>query len=121
MRSNAAGDGRLCFIPFQMPSLVEKPPEGDDWIHEIKYDGYRTQLLIQHGTARALTRNGHDWSRQYGPIAAAAAELPVKNAIVDGEVVVSRSARRSAGSRSAWCSSRSTFSTAMAPICGLSR
>lgn len=40
------GIGRLSFIEFQMPTLVEKPPQGDGWIHEIKYDGYRTQLII---------------------------------------------------------------------------
>ena len=41
MRSKAGGD-RLSFIDFQLPTLVDDPPEGDDWIHEIKYDGYRT-------------------------------------------------------------------------------
>ncbi len=48
--------GRLEFIPPQLPSLVQKPPEGAEWIHEIKYDGYRTQLIIQDGSCRAFTR-----------------------------------------------------------------
>jgi hypothetical protein len=40
---------RLKFISFQSPTLVEQPPEGDGWIHEIKHDGYRTELIIKHG------------------------------------------------------------------------
>ena len=44
----------LSFVEPQMPTLVEKPPEGSDWIHEI--NGYRTQLLVDRGRARAFTR-----------------------------------------------------------------
>jgi hypothetical protein len=40
----------LTFIPPQLPTLMEKPPEGSEWIHEIKYDGYRTQLIIENGS-----------------------------------------------------------------------
>ncbi len=61
MRSKADG-GRLRFIEFQQPTLVEAPPEGDGWLHEIKYDGYRTELLIERGKARAFTRRGFDWT-----------------------------------------------------------
>jgi ATP-dependent DNA ligase len=53
---------RLRFIPAQLPSLTEHPPEGANWIHEVKHDGYRTMLLVERGTALAYTRNGHDWS-----------------------------------------------------------
>ena len=53
---------RLGFIPPQLPSLTDQPPEGADWIHEVKHDGYRTMLVVERGTARAYTRNGHDWS-----------------------------------------------------------
>lgn len=56
---------RLTFIPPLMPTLVEKPPEGDGWIHEVKFDGYRSQLIIdEHGT-RIYTRNGHDRTSKY--------------------------------------------------------
>lgn len=79
---------RLSFIDFQLPSLADTPPEGDGWIHEIKHDGYRTQLIVERGKARALTRNGLDWSEKYRPIVEAAAALPVKSAVIDGEVVV---------------------------------
>ena len=59
MRSKAGGD-RLSFVEFKLPTLVDDPPEGDGWLHEIKYDGYRTELVIERGEARAFTRNGHD-------------------------------------------------------------
>lgn len=80
--------GRLEFIPPQLPSLVAKPPEGADWIHEIKYDGYRTQLIVQNGTCRAYTRNGHDWSAKYKRICSAALDLGASTAILDGETII---------------------------------
>ncbi|MER8944487.1 hypothetical protein NKH81_26155 [Mesorhizobium sp. M0959] len=58
-----------------MPTLVEKPPKGPGWFHDIKYDGYRTQLIIQRGKVQAFTRNGFDWTDRYSPIVRAAAEL----------------------------------------------
>ena len=57
-------------------------------MHEIKHDGYRTQLIIERGKARALTRRGYNWSSKYAPIVEAAAALPAESAILDGEVVV---------------------------------
>src|SRR4051812_43513744 len=53
-----AGKPRLSFIEFQMPELVSKAPAGADSIHEIKYDGYRTELVLEGGKARAYTRRG---------------------------------------------------------------
>ena len=53
----------LRFVPPMMPTLVDTPPAGDAWLHEIKYDGYRTQLVIHGGEVRAFTRNGfRTWS-----------------------------------------------------------
>lgn len=78
----------LKFIPPQTPTLADKPPEGEGWIHEVKYDGYRTQLIVENGKARAFTKNGHDWSDRYAPIIEAAAVLPCESAIIDGEMVV---------------------------------
>lgn len=86
--SSEAGDGRLSFVEFQSPTLVAKAPEGGEWLHEIKYDGYRTELIIEGGKARAFTRRGYDWSHRYRRIVQAAAGLPVKAAIIDGEAVV---------------------------------
>ena len=49
---------RLRFIPFEVPTPVNEPPEGDDWIHEVKFDGYRTELVIDNGNVTALSRRG---------------------------------------------------------------
>jgi bifunctional non-homologous end joining protein LigD len=67
---------------------VDQPPEGDGWIHEVKLDGYRAQLIVQDGKARVYTRNGHDWSAKFWPIGLAAQALPCRSAIIDGEIIV---------------------------------
>jgi bifunctional non-homologous end joining protein LigD len=71
----------LSFIPPMTPALVDEPPEGDGWLHEIKYDGYRTQLVLEPG-------RGYDWSDRYRHILDAAADLKCGNAIIDGEAIV---------------------------------
>jgi bifunctional non-homologous end joining protein LigD len=78
----------LKFVVPMMPFLVDTPPEADEWQHEIKYDGYRTQLVIDGGRARAFTRNGHDWTTHYPGIGRSGEELFCANAIIDGEVIV---------------------------------
>lgn len=75
-------------IPMQLARLVEKAPEGDEWIHEVKYDGYRVRAALEDGVARMLTRTGKDWTDRFEPVARAVASLPVASAIVDGEIVV---------------------------------
>ncbi|RWE28484.1 DNA ligase D [Mesorhizobium sp.] len=84
----SSGKSRLSFIEFQSPTLVEKAPEDGEWLHEIKYDGYRTQLIVEGGSARAFTRRGYDWSHRYRRIVEAAAQLKAESAIIDGEAVV---------------------------------
>jgi DNA ligase D-like protein (predicted ligase) len=79
---------KLGFIPPQLPTLAEQPPEGSGWIHEIKHDGFRTIVVIEHRGARAFTRNGYDWTNRYPGIVAAAAALRCRSAILDGEVIV---------------------------------
>lgn len=81
------GEARLKFIKPQEPVLVETPPVSDDWLHEIKYDGFRTQLILDWAGARALTRTGMDWSKRYWPIVAAAEKLKAKSFVLDGEVI----------------------------------
>ena len=76
------------FIAPLNPLEQEKPPAGADWIHEIKWDGYRVQVHLAGGKATVYTRGGHDWTRQFRPLAEAAARLPAKSAIIDGEAVV---------------------------------
>ncbi len=78
----------LGFVAPMMPTLVDTPPEGDEWQHEIKYDGYRTQLVIDGGHARAFTRNGYDWTAKYPGIVRAAEDLWCASSIIDGEVII---------------------------------
>src|SRR5579859_792294 len=72
----------------QLATPAEVAPKGKGWIHEIKYDGYRTLVFFVGGKARLITLNGHDWTNRYTALAKAFAKLPCKNAIIDGEVVV---------------------------------
>jgi bifunctional non-homologous end joining protein LigD len=76
------------FIAPQLTTLVQHPPEGDAWLHEIKIDGYRVGARIQRGKVRMLTRHGNDWTPRFRPIAAILADLPVKAAYLDGEIAV---------------------------------
>ncbi|TIW49755.1 MAG: hypothetical protein E5V72_05930 [Mesorhizobium sp.] len=57
-------------------------------MHEVKFDGYRAQVTVQEGTARAYTRNGHDWSAKFWPIALAAQAPSSNSAIIDVEVML---------------------------------
>jgi len=79
---------RLKFVPPLLPTLVEKPPEGDDWIHEVKFDGYRSQIVIDEDGTRIFTRRGLDWTAKYRDLAEAAKALDVESAIIDGEIIV---------------------------------
>ena len=79
---------QLRFIEPQLASPVDQPPEGKHWIHEIKHDGYRCQLLVERGQGRVFTRNGFDWSDRYPSIVRAASNLKCKSAIIDGEAIV---------------------------------
>ena len=71
----------------QLAALVEDPPEGDDWVSEIKFDGYRLLAWNDHGKARLVTRNGHDWTDRLPAVAKAVAALDVDSALLDGELV----------------------------------
>jgi bifunctional non-homologous end joining protein LigD len=82
---------RLRFIEPQLPSLVDQPPEGKHWIHEVKHDGYRCQVLVERGQARVFTRNGFDWTDRYPSFVRAAPNLKCKSAIIDGEAIVQNS------------------------------
>ncbi len=73
------------FLEPQLCRTVERPPQGADWVHEIKFDGYRMQARVQDGVAVLRTRKGLDWTARFGAIARACAALP--NGIFDGEIV----------------------------------
>ena len=72
------------FVEPQLCRLVEQPPSGAGWVHEVKFDGYRMQLRVEDGKARLLTRKGLDWTDKFAAIAKAAAKLP--DCIIDGEI-----------------------------------
>ena len=72
------------FIEPQLTQLVEQPPSGAGWVHEVKFDGYRMQLHVENCKARLFTRKGLDWTTRFSAIAKAAAKLP--DCILDGEV-----------------------------------
>jgi len=85
---------RPAWVAPQLATLVSGPPPGDDWVHEIKLDGYRILLRIERGRVELLTRNRLDWTARFPTVAAAAAALPVKEALLDGEIVVPGRGRR---------------------------
>ncbi|OBY04440.1 ATP-dependent DNA ligase [Rhizobium leguminosarum bv. trifolii] len=68
--------------------LKARPPKGDDWVYEIKWDGYRLSVHVEPTRIRILTRGGHDWTDRFPAIKQAALWLPVGTAILDGEAVV---------------------------------
>jgi bifunctional non-homologous end joining protein LigD len=72
----------------QLATLVTGPPRGEGWLHEVKFDGYRILARVERGRVRLLSRNGKDWTARFALIARAAAGLPVRTALVDGEVAM---------------------------------
>ncbi|WP_242347042.1 non-homologous end-joining DNA ligase [Anaeromyxobacter terrae] len=70
----------------QLAQLADEAPEGDAWVHEIKYDGYRIGCAIEDGAVTLWSRNGKDWTAQFPEVAAAARRLKVRSALLDGEV-----------------------------------
>lgn len=75
----------------QLASAATDPPaetEVTHWVHEIKFDGYRTIAHVIDGKVQLITRSGIDWTRRYGDLPKEFAKLPVKQAILDGEIVV---------------------------------
>lgn len=76
------------FRAVQLATLVDAVPAGDRWLHEMKYDGYRTLVSVGAGEARAYTRSGLDWSDRFPSILMDAAKLKVRSALIDGEAVV---------------------------------
>lgn len=74
----------------QLATLVDQPPPGDDWIHEIKLDGYRILTVIEAGRVTLLSRRSKDWSGKFPAVVQELQSFPVKQAILDGEIVVLR-------------------------------
>lgn len=75
------------WIEPQLATLSKQPPEGDRWLHEIKFDGYRIIAKVERGKAQLWSRNQLDWTVRFKPIADDLGKLPVEQALLDGEVV----------------------------------
>src|ERR1051325_1408058 len=75
------------YVP-QLATLVDQPPSGDEWLHEIKYDGYRIGARVRKGRVSLYTRNGNDWTASFPEIAAAILKLGIDDALIDGEAAV---------------------------------
>ena len=71
----------------QLARLVDAPPVGPEWAHEVKYDGYRIFAEVNSGKARLYSRNGLDWTAKFASLAAAFAKLRIKQCLIDGEAV----------------------------------
>jgi len=76
------------FVTPQLATLVDDPPHGDEWIHEIKFDGYRMLGYLDQGKVRFFSRNQKDWTAKFPGIAKAINSLKATTAIIDGEVVI---------------------------------
>jgi bifunctional non-homologous end joining protein LigD len=72
--------------PLALATVVETPPAGDEWLHEIKHDGYRIVARVEEGDVRLVSRNGKDWTKEFPQVARAVGRLPAGTALVDGEV-----------------------------------
>src|ERR1700751_1629161 len=85
-RPRSDPSGLPMWVKPQLCKLVDEPPRGPKWLHEIKYDGYRMHARLDRGKAQLLTRTGLDWTDKYPAIAAALSVLPAKQAYLDGEL-----------------------------------
>jgi bifunctional non-homologous end joining protein LigD len=76
------------FVPPCLAVLSDKAPDAPNWIHEIKFDGYRVQARLARGEVQLKTRRGLDWTGKFQPVADALTALPVQQVLIDGEIVV---------------------------------
>jgi bifunctional non-homologous end joining protein LigD len=84
--SSSPIDTPLALRELQLATLVAKPPDGPDWLHEQKFDGYRILAELDRGKVRLLSRRFKDWTAAFPEVAEAVAALPVRRAVLDGEV-----------------------------------
>jgi bifunctional non-homologous end joining protein LigD len=77
----------MSFISPQLLTAAREAPEGDGWLHEVKFDGYRLGAHVEGGRVRLYTRGGHDWTARLRPIEEAVAALDLRGGYLDGELV----------------------------------
>jgi bifunctional non-homologous end joining protein LigD len=76
------------FIEPALATSIDKVPNGERWVHEIRFDGYRVQVHLRDAAVKVFTRRGNDWSNRFRKIAGDACHINAGSAIIDGEVVV---------------------------------
>jgi bifunctional non-homologous end joining protein LigD len=76
------------FVEPQLATLIDSPPSEGEWLHEIKYDGYRAVTSIGGGNVILRTRNGLDWTDKFHALVGPLARLPCGSALLDGEIAV---------------------------------
>src|SRR6185436_9588295 len=74
--------------PPQLATLVKTPPTGNEWLHELKFDGYRMLCRIERGKVKFWSRNGKEWTPKFPSVTAAIKELDAASAMLDGEIVI---------------------------------
>lgn len=75
------------FRPVQLATLVDAVPDGNGWMHEIKFDGYRALIAANGAEVRVHTRTGLDWTDKFAPLVRAIAALDLPAALIDGEII----------------------------------
>ena len=83
------------FVSPQLATLMKEAPTGDEWLHELKFDGYRLLCHVQRGHVRLWTRNQKDWTDKFPGVVKALKALRVQSAILDAEIVAMDSSGRS--------------------------
>src|SRR2546429_6225843 len=76
------------FIPPQLATLAKEPPSGDQWLHELKFDGYRMLCRIDRGRVTVWSRNGKEWTEKFQNVVEAVKSLKATSAMLDGEIVI---------------------------------
>lgn len=75
------------FVEPQLATLVDDVPPGTNWMHEIKFDGYRALLACSGSDVRVYTRNGHDWTDKFEPLVASLSALDLPASLIDSEII----------------------------------
>ena len=84
--SKAKPDKTPAFRSVQLATLVDSVPAGENWLFEMKYDGYRCLAAVAGDSVRLYTRNGLDWTEQFGALVAPLQKLKIGSALIDGEI-----------------------------------
>ncbi|WP_313230992.1 DNA ligase D [Sphingobium yanoikuyae] len=86
-RAKARTEAMPRFIKPQLATLVDNVPAGNEWMHEIKYDGYRALVAVSGEAIKIYTRSGLDWTDKFSPLAGAIKALDLPPALIDGEII----------------------------------